>query len=149
MFYTRRRFSASTVSRPAPGRRSAPRARSPALRLFVLGLLSLPVAAPSPAGAGEALSPKEEMRFGIEAARHGLWREAAFRFEKALKADAKNARLHNNLAVAWEGLGRIDDARRAYREASRLAPDNKEIRDNHESFEQAHEAPGTGSDGHS
>ena len=117
------------------------------MRLLVLGLLSLPVAASLAAGAGGALSPKEEMRFGVEAARLGLWREAAFRFEKAIRADPGNPRLHNNLAVAWESLGRVDDARRAYQEAARLAPDNKEIRDNHESFEQAHPAPGTGSDG--
>ena len=74
------------------------------------------------------------MRFGAEAAQRGLWREAAFRWEKVLKNDPDNARVHNNLAVAYESLGQFDRARKEYEEARRLAQDNKEIRNNYESF---------------
>jgi len=77
---------------------------------------------------------KQEMRFGAEAAQRGLWREAAFRWEKILKADPDNAHVHNNLAVASESLGQFDRARKEYEEARRLAPDSKEIRNNYESF---------------
>jgi len=77
---------------------------------------------------------KQEMRFGAEAAQRGLWREAAFRWEKVLKNDPDNARVHNNLAVAYESLGQFDRARKEYEEARRLATDNKEIRNNYESF---------------
>lgn len=74
------------------------------------------------------------MRFGVDAARNGLWREAIFRWEKLLKAEPDNPRLRNNLAVAYEGLGEADSARREYREALRLAPGSREIRDNYVSF---------------
>lgn len=74
------------------------------------------------------------MRFGAEAAQRGLWREAAFRWEKVLKSDPENPRLHNNLAVAYESLGQFDRARGEYEEARRLDPGSKEIRNNLESF---------------
>jgi Tfp pilus assembly protein PilF len=85
-------------------------------------------------GAARRDNFKQEMRFGAEAAQRGLWREAAFRWEKILKADPDNAHVHNNLAVASESLGQFDRARKEYEEARRLAPDNKEIRNNYESF---------------
>lgn len=87
-------------------------------------------------GAGRRDSPKEEMRFGAEAAQRGLWREAAFRWEKVLKSDPGNPRLHNNLAVAYESLGQFDRARGEYEEARRLDPGSKEIRNNLESFQE-------------
>lgn len=76
------------------------------------------------------------MKFGVEAAQNGLWREAAFRWERALRIDPDNARIHNNLAVAYEGLGRFQEALREYQEAIRLDPDRKEIRNNYESFQE-------------
>jgi len=85
-----------------------------------------------------AQSPRQLMQFGVEAARQGLWREALFRFERAVKDDAANARLRNNLAVAYESVGRFEDADREYREALRLAPDNRAIKDNQDSFLQIH-----------
>ena len=88
------------------------------------------------AGASRRDTFKEEMRFGAEAAQRGLWREAAFRWEKLLKSDPDNARVRNNLAVASESLGQFDRARKEYEEARRLAPDNKEIRNNYESFQE-------------
>ena len=87
-------------------------------------------------GAGRRDTFKEEMRFGAEAARQGLWREAAFRWEKILKDHPENAHLHNNLGVAYESLAQFERARREYDEAHRLDPDNKEIRDNYESFQE-------------
>lgn len=87
------------------------------------------------------LSPKQLMRFGVEAARQGLWREAVSRWERAVKDDGANPRLHNNLAVAYESLGRFDEAEREYAAARKLAPDSREIHDNQESFLQMHAAP--------
>jgi len=79
-------------------------------------------------------SPKEQMRFGVAAAQQGLWREAIFRWEKLVKMEPDNPRVRNNLAVAYESIGNLDAARGAYREALRLAPGSKEIRDNYNSF---------------
>jgi Flp pilus assembly protein TadD len=98
-------------------------------------LLFLSTAAPAVAA---DLTPKKLMEFGTEAARQGLWREATLRWERALKGDSANARLHNNLAVAYESLGRFADADRAYREALRLDPESRSIRSNHESFLKLH-----------
>ena len=86
--------------------------------------------------AGRRTSLKEEMRFGVEAAEHGLWREAIFRWEKFLKENPDSARLRNNLAVAYESLGQFDKAEEQYKEARRLDPNNKEIRDNYTSFQE-------------
>ena len=85
-------------------------------------------------GSGRREASKDEMRFGSEAAERGLWREAMFRWERVLKSDPSNPRLHNNLAVAYESLGQYDRARTEYEEARRLDPDSKEIRTNFESF---------------
>jgi Flp pilus assembly protein TadD len=93
------------------------------------------------ARAASDLSPRQLMRFGVEAARQGLWREAVSRWERAVKDDGANPRLHNNLAVAYESLGRFDDAEREYAAARKLAPDSREIHDNQESFLQMHAAP--------
>ena len=90
------------------------------------------------AAPSSAISPRQLMQFGLEAARQGLWREALFRWERAVREDAKNPRLRNNLAIAYESLGRFEEADREYREALRLAPDNREIHDNHESFLEMH-----------
>jgi Flp pilus assembly protein TadD len=90
------------------------------------------------AAAAADLSPKQLFAFGVEAARQGLWREASFRWERAVKSDAGNARLRNNLAVAFESQGRFADADREYREARRLDSESRTIRDNHESFLKLH-----------
>ena len=110
--------------------------RDPGRPLRGFALLAF-LAAAAPAAAAD-LTPKKLMEFGTEAARQGLWREAAFRWERAVKGDAANARLRNNLAVAYESLGRFADADREYREARRLDPESKSIRDNHESFLKLH-----------
>lgn len=87
------------------------------------------------AAPAQAISPRKLMEFGVEAAQQGLWREALFRWERAVQEDPENPRLRNNLAVAYESLGRLQEADREYREARRLAPDVREIRDNHVSFQ--------------
>jgi Flp pilus assembly protein TadD len=106
------------------------------VRFSGLAILALAVA-----GSGRDLSPREELRFGVEAARQGLWREAVFRWERALKKDAENPRLRNNLAVAYESLGQFDRARQMYKDALDLDPQNKEIRDNFASFIELHPPP--------
>ncbi len=76
----------------------------------------------------------EQMHFGVQAAKKGLWREALFRWERAHKLLPDNARILNNLAVAYETNGDFDRADVMYREALRLAPDNRDIRQNYDLF---------------
>ena len=59
----------------------------------------------------------DELRFGVEVARKGLWNEARFRFERAVALDPENAAALNNLAIALEQQGEFDRAREAYEKA--------------------------------
>lgn len=89
---------------------------------------------------GEA---KAQVTFGIAAAQHGLWREATYRFERAIAIDPTYAPAFNNLAVACEQQGLIDRARSAYENAVARAPRDALIRQNYELFKEIH-ARGTG-----
>jgi hypothetical protein len=64
----------------------------------------------------------ELLRFGTEMARDGHWREAKFRWEQALKQNAGDPRLLNNLAIAEEALGEPDRARELFAHAEAAAP---------------------------
>ena len=63
--------------------------------------------------------------FGVQMARINLWREALFRFERAVQIDPANAMSHNNLAVAWEANGDFEKARKEYLEALKLDRSNQ------------------------
>ena len=77
---------------------------------------------------------KDEMRFGVGAAKRGYWQEALFRFEKAHELDAGDAEILNNLAVAQEALGQYDDALATYKKALEMRPGNSTIRRNYARF---------------
>ena len=79
--------------------------------------VALLIALPSLAGTS---SSGDEVQFGIEVARRGLWREARFRFEKAVLLDPDNAAALNNLAIALEQEGEFEKAREAYERALKL-----------------------------
>jgi len=78
--------------------------------------------------------PATQISFGSDVARQGLWREAAFRFERAIAAEPKNARAHNNLAVALEATGDFARALDEYKKALELAPSDNYIRRNYARF---------------
>jgi len=82
---------------------------------------------------------REQVAFGIEVARRGLWREAIYRWEKAVELDPTNASARNNLAVAYEQSGQFELANEAYERALELEPNNLYIRQNYELFREAYE----------
>jgi Flp pilus assembly protein TadD len=86
---------------------------------------------------GSVSTSKEELRFGIEVAKKGLWREARFRFEKAVLLDPDDASALNNLAVALEQSGEFEEARRAYERALELRPGDIYIQQNYDLFREA------------
>ena len=107
-------------------------------RLSLPGAAALLLAAalaPAPVRAVEKSEAAAQLDFGVKVALKGSWNEAAFRFEKAVHADAGNARAWNNLGVALESLGKFDAAREAYEKAKALAPGDEKIRDNFERFQ--------------
>jgi Flp pilus assembly protein TadD len=84
-------------------------------------------------------SSRDELRFGIDVARRGLWREASFRFERAVQLDPDNASALNNLAIALEQQGDFERARAAYDKALQLKPGNTYIQQNYDLFREADE----------
>jgi len=101
-----------------------------------IALLSLVLASQAGVAFAQA-SSKQESSFGIEVARKGLWREARFRFERAVELDPQNASAFNNLAIALEQQGEFDDARKYYERALDLDPNNMYIQQNYDLFREA------------
>jgi type IV pilus assembly protein PilF len=91
------------------------------------------------AGDNSSKQSKKQVEFGIEVARQGLWREAIFRWEKAVELDPDNASARNNLAVAYEQDGQFELAEQEYERALDLDSDNMYIRQNYELFREAYE----------
>lgn len=82
---------------------------------------------------------RKQVEFGIAVAQKGLWREAIYRWERAVAIDPTYGRAFNNLAIGYEHEGRLDDARKAYDRAVALEPDNLLIRQNFELFKELNE----------
>ena len=77
---------------------------------------------------------KAQVDFGIEVARHGLWREAIYRWQRAVAFDPTYPSAWNNLGVGLEQEGRFDEAREAYERALDLDPGNLAIEQNYDLF---------------
>jgi Tfp pilus assembly protein PilF len=78
--------------------------------------------------------PATQDNFGVQMARMNLWREAMFRFERAIQINPADAQAHNNLAVAYEANGDFEKARREYLEALKLDRTNPYIQKNYSRF---------------
>ena len=101
--------------------------------LLVAGMA---VAAATPLRADARSDAREQVEFGISVAQRGLWREAIYRWEKAVEIDPKYAAAFNDLAVAYEHEGQLDKARKAYEKALALDPNNTQIRQNYDLFKE-------------
>jgi Flp pilus assembly protein TadD len=90
-------------------------------------------------GERRADDAKKQVAFGIEVAQLGLWKEAVYRWSRAVELDPDSARARNNLAVAHEQMGQFDEANLQYERALELEPNNMYIRQNYELFREAYE----------
>ncbi len=97
----------------------------------------------SPALADARSDAKSQVAFGINVAQRGLWREAIYRWEKAVELDPSYAAAFNDLAIAYEHEGQLDKARKAYEKALELDPNNTEIRQNFELFKEINDRTGS------
>src|SRR5215210_3073531 len=112
-----------------------------------LGLLVvLSVATAAPAFADARSDAKAQVSFGINVAQRGLWREAIYRWEKAVELDPTYAAAFNDLAIAYEHEGQLEKARKAYEKAVELEPDNAEIKQNFELFKEINDRAGSSKD---
>lgn len=103
-----------------------------AVRAVLTTLLLLPLI-----GCGTRVDlsdPNEQLNVGVRMARRDLWREAAFRFEKAVALNPADAMARNNLAVAYEGMGEFEKAREQYTEALKLDRGNEYVQRNYSRF---------------
>ena len=82
---------------------------------------------------------KSQVEFGIKVAQNGLWKEATYRWEKAVELDPTYAAAWNNLGIGYEQEGRFEEARKAYEKALALDPKNLMIRQNYELFNELNE----------
>lgn len=101
---------------------------------FAALVLLLLAAAPAAAQGEARREARKQVEFGIAVAQRGLWREAIYRWQRALEIDPTYAQALNNLAVAYEHEGELDKAREAYERALALDPDNALIRQNYDLF---------------
>ncbi len=85
---------------------------------------------------------KSQVAFGIDVAQRGLWREAIYRWERAIEIDPTYAPALNNLAVAYEHEGQLDKARQAYEKALEIDPNNVQVRQNYELFKEINDRTG-------
>lgn len=78
--------------------------------------------------------PATQDNFGVEMAQMNLWREAMFRFQRAVQLNPSDAMAHNNLAVAYEANGDFENAAKEYKEALRLDRSNSYIQKNYSRY---------------
>jgi Tfp pilus assembly protein PilF len=104
-------------------------------RVFLLAA-AVAIASATSAEAQNRDAAKSQVEFGIRVAQNGLWKEAAYRWEKAVELDPTYAAAWNNLAIAYEHEGKFDDARKAYEKAVQLDPKNLLIRQNYDLFKE-------------
>jgi Tfp pilus assembly protein PilF len=112
------------------------------LRVAV-SLVLLTAAGASAAHADVRAEAKAHVSFGIEVAQRGLWREAIYRWEQAVKLDPTYAAAFNDLAIGYEHVGEFEKALKAYEKALELEPDNIQIRQNYDLFREVNERIGT------
>ena len=96
----------------------------------------------SPTRADARTDARSQVDFGIDVAMRGLWREAIYRWEKAVEIDPKYAEAYNDLGVAYEHEGQLPKAREAYEKALQIEPNNSQIRQNYELFKEINDRAG-------
>ena len=103
--------------------------------VFASALLLAPaLSAKKSKGKTRRVSAEEQLAFGVDMAKRGLWREALFRFQRARQLDASTPRVLNNLAVAFEAVGDFERALEYYKLALEADAGNKELRKNYARF---------------
>ena len=119
---------------------------NPAMTLRIAVCAAVALLSAPPAFADARSDAKEQVAFGISVAQRGLWREAIYRWEKAIEIDPTYAAAFNDLAIAYEHEGQLDKARKAYEKALELEPDNFQIRQNFELFKEINDRTSSGNE---
>src|SRR5881392_2838749 len=113
------------------------------MMLRVAGCLVALASLSASAFADTRTDAKSQVQFGIDVAQRGLWREAVYRWERAVQIDPNYAAAYNDLGVAYEHEGQLEKARKAYEKALELEPNNAQIRQNYELFKEINDRTGS------
>ncbi len=103
-------------------------------RALPILLLAVTAAVPAAVEAAKAPSASDQMSFGVQMARRGLWSEALFRFQAADRLEPNNPKTLNNLAVAYEAVGQFEQALEHYKKALQASPANRDLKKNYARF---------------
>ena len=76
----------------------------------------------------------DQLSFGVQMAKRGLWSEALFRFKRAERLRPGDPRVLNNMAVAYEALGNFEKALDTYQEAIKGDRSNSDLKRNYSRF---------------
>jgi Flp pilus assembly protein TadD len=79
-------------------------------------------------------------------ASRGLWREAIYRWQRAVEIDPRYAEAYNDLAIAYEHEGDFEKARLSYEKALEIEPNNPVIKQNYELFKEINDRAANGDD---
>ncbi len=123
--------------KPVEGLAHRVRSQSSAFWAPVLTLaMLLPALMTTACGSGhvEPTTSPAQLDFGVKMAQRGLWSEALFRFRQAERHQPGNARVLNNMAVAYEALGQFEKALEYYQNAIKAAPGDRELKRNYSRF---------------
>ncbi len=71
-----------------------------------------------------------EFKFGNKLAKRGLWKEAYYRWSRALKDGENSAAIHNNIAISLEFQNKLKEAESEYQKALKLSPGSEYIKRN-------------------
>jgi len=105
-------------------------------KTITFALAFLLSAAPFALAGGPRTEARAQVQFGIDVAQKGLWKEALYRWEKAVELDPQYAAAYNNLAIAYEHEGMFEKARQAYEKARQLDPKNVSVKQNYDFFKE-------------
>jgi Tfp pilus assembly protein PilF len=106
----------------------------PALACLLAALLAVLPPGPAPVAAAKRSKAAEQIAFGVDMARRGLWREALFRFLEAERLDPGSPRVLCNVAVAYEAVGDFEKALEYYQRAVKADSASREIKTNYARF---------------
>ena len=75
-----------------------------------------------------------------------MWKEALYRWKRAVEIDPTYAAAFNNLAIAYEHEGKFEEARKAYEKAVEMEPHNPLIQQNYDLFKEINDRTNSRSD---
>jgi len=77
---------------------------------------------------------KDYNDFAIRCAKMGLWNESIMRWKRVVEIQPNNPQVYNNLGVAYEAKGDMENALMAYNKAIELDPENNVYKSNYIRF---------------